>query len=127
MEATKITPWVVVAILQSSDGKIVFVRDSSGRIILPRKDGGTLAQDIEFSPEETLEKILKENYIECSKMDISIVETKKIPDREKIFLKVAVKDLRIMSPNSHAGLYFPSDVFSLPSKKGDKIILERYL
>ena len=124
---TKINPWVVVIVLESK-GKIVCIKDCSGRIVLPRKEGGTLAEDLEFSPEETLEKILKENYVECSTMHISTVDTKKYShsEIEKIFIKAEAENLRILSPNSRAGLYFLSDFFHFPSKEGDRKILKKY-
>ena len=125
----KILPWIVVLLL-STGGKIILIRDAHGRYVLPRKEGGSLARDLEFSYEDTIEKIFKENKIEYEGIGkLEILGDKKIfhPEARKITVKLEILNGKIMSPYSKAGFYFPKDILSFPSREEDRKVITKFL
>ncbi len=124
----KILPWIVVLLLSTS-GKIILIKDAHGRYVLPRKEGGSLAENLEFSYEDTIEKIFQENKIEYENIKkMEILGDKKIfhPEARKIFVHLEITNAKILSPYSKAGFYFPTDIFNFPSKEEDQKLISKF-
>ncbi|MFA7201950.1 MAG: hypothetical protein WC099_03075 [Candidatus Paceibacterota bacterium] len=127
-EDKKILPWIVV-LIPYTNGKIILKKDLCGKYVLLKKEGGSLAKNLEFSYEDTIEKIFKENKIEYEGIGkLEILGDKKIshPEARKITVKLEILNGKIMSPHSHVGLYFPGDILGLPSKAEDRKIIAQY-
>lgn len=128
-EEGKIFPWVVVLLLWA-DGKLILVKDSHGRYVLPRKEGGALAKDLEFSYEETVKKILTEHKIEYEEIkELKLLGSKRIyypEELDKVFIKAKIVNGKILSPWSHAGFYLPTDISLFPSRDEDKKIVHDF-